>query len=1108
MLTKDLPILNLPNDSRIPTCGECTIKLDFVPSEGSNDPDYLFLGEAPGYNEAQEHRPFVGIAGRLLRKLINESGVENFRITNSVACRPTDIEKNNRTPDEQEVRRCFNEFAANDILRTKPKIIIAVGGVAFSALFPDLKLSVGEARTKTDLRWNNIPVRVIYHSSFISRTGGENSTHYGTTLKDLRRAVDFINGVPSKEEIQPKRILLPYELPEVLNKIWSEKVIYYDLESTYCAPYMKRFKLASIGFTTSTESYYVRLCDTDGDHLLTEEVRSKFESFMMSRDSIEVFNAGFERPATIKCLGFDIKDKVYDLMQAGIALNIQGSLKEICGTLFGVSDWSSKIDEWLNAIVDAIKLFIKNKKHLGDLLNELETRQSLYDLTKTLDEMIQDCKEDPRQTKAILSKIEWLGKIKDPIIQILNLIEELYGFNLDRIIYHDKYYGNLIRRKVLAHEDYLDYTELPWELVGPYNFYDTINTRELGRHFHSELKKRNCEEAASLYNEHMKLAVNIESAGIVWDDDKAETLKKMYDEYALDSLRNLILHPKMIESLGLNDAQKLAAATTQDEKQLQNDFFNPNSNHKNTLEKFEKAFITIEYKVGLLIYKLRHLKEKEKKYYPFLLNFVKEKKADQIQYYKLLLDIILQNTNSPLTPSETKLARECACYRLTTLASEEVEVFFDVFTNIMGIDVEDRKTWTPEFDLMYRYRLYKKVTKSRNTYINGSVGRGGVFIADKDEVINSRIPSRLRPYGPKADNEVYLLQPSNNVCRALTKRWKASLHVIPWGAELRDIHVSRFPGGMICHYDCSQNEVKYLAAMSKDEGLLALVNSSDVHRGVAAKIWRKDAKDVTSAERRYAKMSTFSILYGKTVEGFADEFMGGRIEDARAMFDNFFVTFPKVKEYIEESHRQWEETGEVKTLFGDTIVINCRDRENPEEVNSCKRQAQNYRIQSSASTGAGVSIFRVDEALHGRGLNTRTFGFTHDSGDIDFETPNLIQVLKFIPIYAEELPLKLWGIPTTIDIAIGPRGNTQIDLSEIKITDDERSFSAEFEGVKEDLDATVNILRDQKFNVEYTISKEEDSYVEMKELFITRRAYSMYIGKKRIKVGGKIQVWK
>ena len=146
-------------------CRQCRLhesKTHYVPGEGSNHPDIIFIGEGPGQTEDQFGRPFIGNAGQLLDKIIQKMGYrrEDVFISNVVKCRPP----NNREPLRDEVEACL-PFLHRQIELLNPKIIVCLGKVALNNLL-GTSHSMGRIRGQL-LSFNNIPLVPTYHPSYI-----------------------------------------------------------------------------------------------------------------------------------------------------------------------------------------------------------------------------------------------------------------------------------------------------------------------------------------------------------------------------------------------------------------------------------------------------------------------------------------------------------------------------------------------------------------------------------------------------------------------------------------------------------------------------------------------------------------------------------------------------------------------------------------------------------------------------------------------------------------------------------------------------------------------------------------------------------------------------
>jgi len=121
--------------SRISRCSKCELhkyRTNPVPGEGSLYSKMLLIGEAPGKNEDEEGRPFVGAAGKLLTELLEVRGIKRSEvfITNVVKCRPP----NNREPYDEEIRAC-SEYTVSIIRLVSPKILVTLGNHAGKFIF-------------------------------------------------------------------------------------------------------------------------------------------------------------------------------------------------------------------------------------------------------------------------------------------------------------------------------------------------------------------------------------------------------------------------------------------------------------------------------------------------------------------------------------------------------------------------------------------------------------------------------------------------------------------------------------------------------------------------------------------------------------------------------------------------------------------------------------------------------------------------------------------------------------------------------------------------------------------------------------------------------------
>lgn len=150
-------------------CTECTIYQEGatrrVPGHGNPSSPIMFIGEGPGEHEDMFGIPFIGIAGTALTMWLEKMPLkrEQVYITNVLKCRP----RNNRTPNPSECQTCIREHLQQEIKMIKPRVIVAVGGVALKGLIPEAP-GITQARGNW-FTYNGIPLTPIFHPAYVLR---------------------------------------------------------------------------------------------------------------------------------------------------------------------------------------------------------------------------------------------------------------------------------------------------------------------------------------------------------------------------------------------------------------------------------------------------------------------------------------------------------------------------------------------------------------------------------------------------------------------------------------------------------------------------------------------------------------------------------------------------------------------------------------------------------------------------------------------------------------------------------------------------------------------------------------------------------------------------
>jgi len=127
--------------AEVARCTRCPLhrgRTKAVPGDGPEDAEIMFIGEAPGFHEDQQGRPFVGAAGRFLEELLESIGLtrEEVYITNVIKCRPP----SNREPLPDEIEAC-KPFLNQQIELIQPKLVVTLGRFSMARAFPKARIS-------------------------------------------------------------------------------------------------------------------------------------------------------------------------------------------------------------------------------------------------------------------------------------------------------------------------------------------------------------------------------------------------------------------------------------------------------------------------------------------------------------------------------------------------------------------------------------------------------------------------------------------------------------------------------------------------------------------------------------------------------------------------------------------------------------------------------------------------------------------------------------------------------------------------------------------------------------------------------------------------------
>ncbi len=168
-------------------CTRCVLsenRTNTVPGEGNSDAEIVIIGEAPGKNEDESGRPFVGKAGDVLTETLDKAGLkrEDIFITNVVKCRPPE----NRDPRKKEVKKC-RSYLERQLKEIDPSIIVPLGNSALKTVLDETKISEkrGEIFEKNGRKYMPTyhPAATIYNRKLRPQL-----------VKDLEKIVEISEG--------------------------------------------------------------------------------------------------------------------------------------------------------------------------------------------------------------------------------------------------------------------------------------------------------------------------------------------------------------------------------------------------------------------------------------------------------------------------------------------------------------------------------------------------------------------------------------------------------------------------------------------------------------------------------------------------------------------------------------------------------------------------------------------------------------------------------------------------------------------------------------------------------------------------------------------------
>ncbi|MEB0140439.1 MULTISPECIES: DNA polymerase I [unclassified Undibacterium] len=216
------------------------------------------------------------------------------------------------------------------------------------------------------------------------------------------------------------------------------------------------------------------------------------------------------------------------------------------------------------------------------------------------------------------------------------------------------------------------------------------------------------------------------------------------------------------------------------------------------------------------------------------------------------------------------------------------------------------------------------------------------------------------------------------------------------GRRIREAFIAA-PGHVLVSADYSQIELRIMAHISGDASLLAaFANGEDIHRATAAEIFGVALAEVSSEQRRYAKVINFGLIYGMSAFGLAGN-LGIERAAAQSYIDKYFQRYPGVAQYMADTRVKAKAHGYVETVFGRRLWLAEINSANGPRRQGAERAAINAPMQGTAADLIKLAMIAVQDWLERDGLHSKMIMQVHDELVLEVPQAELELVQRKLP---------------------------------------------------------------------------------------------------------------
>ncbi len=236
------------------------------------------------------------------------------------------------------------------------------------------------------------------------------------------------------------------------------------------------------------------------------------------------------------------------------------------------------------------------------------------------------------------------------------------------------------------------------------------------------------------------------------------------------------------------------------------------------------------------------------------------------------------------------------------------------------------------------------------------------------------------------------------------------------GRRIREAFIAP-PGSRIISADYSQIELRIMAHISQDEGLLkAFGAGEDIHKATAAEVFGIPLEQVNQEQRRYAKVINFGLIYGMSEFGLAAQ-LGIERSAARAYMERYFARYPGVEKYMQHTREKARQLGYVETVLGRRLWLPEINNANGNRRQGAERAAINAPMQGTAADIIKLAMIAVRDWLHKEQLSSKLIMQVHDELVLEVPDNEIVLIRNMLPECMGNV-MQL-DVPLLIEVGVG-----------------------------------------------------------------------------------------